>query len=220
VQPQGVAPSNPSAGSTLSFKEQLQARKGRDNLNKNLMQAVIRNNPASVETLLQQGADVNAFCLVDISGWERQVPPIYVAAHKKHSDVLRMLLQHHPDANAVGDNTCGTALLAAIQCGNEEGVEELLGAGADPNQSGCSYKGSPLMTAAQINATGILELLILAGADVNAKSTTPGWGPTALDTAAASLNGKCVRVLVNAGANVDSLANDKHFKFVQNCMAR
>jgi ankyrin repeat protein len=184
------------------------------------MQAVVRNNAPLVESLLQQGADVNAFGLADCIGHLILAPPIYVAAHQKYNDVLRVLLQYNPNIDAVSENNRKTALNAAIWAQNVEACEELLAAGADPNL--CSDEGTPLQQTVRRDDVGILELLVMAGADVNlkAKSLMGPKGATALDTACEFYKEKCVRCLVKAGADVEGLENEVHYKYVKQCLAR
>lgn len=203
VPPQGISTSNPSATNALTFKQKLEARKQHANLDKELMKAVIRNNASLADSLLQQGANVNAFGLANVVGGGLLVPPIYVAAHQKHNDVLRVLLKYNPEIDAVSENHKDAALNAAIWAKNEEGCEELLAAGADPNRLR-SVSGTPLQQAAMNNDKGMVELLLLAGANVNLQSNNP-MGKTALAVACRVANWSCARLLVENGADMEEL---------------
>lgn len=111
-------------------------------------------------------------------------------------------------------------MLAAIWAQNVDACEELLAAGADPNLD--SGAGTPLVEAIKSNDVGILELLVMAGADVNlkAKSLRVRGDLTALGEACERSRAECVRYLVKAGADVEGLENEVHYKFAKQCLAR
>src|SRR6266700_333061 len=88
-----------------------------------LPDAVAAGQIASVEALLQSGADVNA---PDESG----MTALMVAAFGGYVEPLRALLTAKADANAK-DNQARTALMAAVTNGDSAVVQALIGAGAD-----------------------------------------------------------------------------------------
>jgi hypothetical protein len=90
------------------------------------------------------------------------------------------------DPNAAGGEIYGdwgtqgmTPLMWAISCGNLQGIEALLAAGADPNQAEPNG-GTPVNMAARNRNPEILRLLLREGGDPNAHRR----GETALQTAA------------------------------------
>lgn len=106
-------------------------------------------------------------------------------------DIANVLLDVNADVNF--QNSLGqTALLTAIVNGADIGlIEQLLEAGADPNQAGLAFVGgavvggaetgepgySPLMEAVATRRADVVHLLIDNGADVNYQTA---WGETAL----------------------------------------
>merc|ERR1712200_184832 len=85
------------------------------------------------------------------------------------NELLRGYLRdHHPDAEASGDNT--TLLLHAAQLGNTEGVRILVEAGADVNARS-RYDLTPLAAAAYDGYIDIMKILLQQPAiDINNKN--------------------------------------------------
>lgn len=84
----------------------------------------------------------------------------------KYSESLQFLLEL---ANVDFENGDGkTALMLAIECGNEQAVQALIFSGANLNKSDKSGF-TAIMLACQKNHTSIVDLLSSAGADVHAK---------------------------------------------------
>ena len=148
-------------------------------------------------------------------------PPIYVAAHQKHKVILRVLLNHNPEIEAVSDNNPKTALSAATWAKNAVATEESLAAGADPNR--VSIEVTPLMHALSTGDVAILELLVMAGADVNMKAKTYGSlkEKTALAKACDGCSGtSIVKYLVKVGADAEGLVYENDYKYAKACLAR
>lgn len=88
----------------------------------------------------------------------------------------------------------------AVRTNNLEAMAAALKAGADPNQRSYKHSTSTVLTSATKNGyVGAMKLLIEAGADVN-KCNPGDYQGTALHHANSA---EAVRVLVQAGANVD-----------------
>jgi ankyrin repeat protein len=82
-------------------------------------------HPALVETLIAQGAEVNAR-----SRNGMQNTPLHAAAAGRNRDAVRMLLEHGAEVNSRQEGGW-TALHAASQNGDAEMVRLLIAAGAD-----------------------------------------------------------------------------------------
>jgi len=92
----------------------------------------------------------------------------------------------------------GTPLENAVTAGNVEVVRALIKAGADIHHQG--IKGTLLTQAVDLSDVEVAKLLIKAGVDVNA---TPRFGDNALLTAVTQRKAEFVRLLLEAGANVN-----------------
>ncbi|ELU13197.1 hypothetical protein CAPTEDRAFT_57668, partial [Capitella teleta] len=110
------------------------------------------------------------------------------------------------------DETNVTALHLACEAGHEKTVSELISLGADVNVRK-SNGWTPLHWAAQNDFPVIVKLLLLlsAGSKVNAtKGQGVTTGITSLHLASALGHAETLRILLNAGADVE--ATD-HFGF-------
>lgn len=105
-------------------------------------------------------------------------------------------------AGADANHNDGDLLYMAAYGGFVEGVELLLGQGANPNAK-ISSGHSALMEAARDGNTRIVQLLLDAGADIHAKQDD---GRTALHHAAERGRGATIRLLLDRGA--DPMATD------------
>lgn len=156
-------------------------------------------NKAIVDLLYDAGADVNAATL---SGWTA----LMKAALQGAPEVVRALLSHGADANAVTDNGL-TPVHIALQSKNRTNqqtiLEVLIEFGAGINEG--TYNGlTPLGQAAEYCNSAIVEALLNAGADVNA-TTINGDTPLHLALLSKENKDKMIEVvlqLVDAGADV------------------
>lgn len=132
-----------------------------------LMYAIVKENKAIAEMLIQAGADVNAKT-------DDGVTAIMSAASFGLKDIAEQLIKAGADVNAKADNGWSALMLAQ---GNEtkDIAELLIKAGANVNTTD-DNGWTALILATGNGAKDIVELLIKAGADVNA---------TELDIAAA-----------------------------------
>lgn len=166
------------------FEELLEAKMNVNHLSQRhgrtpLGSAVERHGTTYLEIaarLLESGADPNAIARVD------------AVEHTRH----------HPDALEPPK----TALLIAIEAGNEEMVELLLKSRAGVNKE--ARRGitrTPLQSACQRRSLPIVQLLLRWGADVNAPPSIRNGG-TALQLACLSGSIRIVRHLLSVGANI------------------
>jgi len=142
-----------------------------------LNNAVKKNEVQTVQSLIGQGADVNA---KNEHGW----PPLALAASDGNVEVVRLLIQAGAAVDATEGENGGTALFWAAFDGHPEVVKVLLDDKADPNSK--SNNGtSPLMattlehypkTATQESYVQVAELLLAGGANVN-ESDKAGMTP-------------------------------------------
>jgi ankyrin repeat protein len=106
-------------------------------------------------------------------------PPLGLAAHFGHPEIVRYLLAKGANVNFAAAKTGFTALTGAIAGGYPEIVRILIDSGADVNHRYEEQEFSPLLTAAADGNSEIVEMLIEAGADVRAR-TKDGKTPISL----------------------------------------
>jgi ankyrin repeat protein len=154
-----------------------------------LAAAVESKNSKTVETLLEQKADVNA---TQSDG----MTALLWACWHDDTKIAQRLIAAGADAK-VASQYGVTPLSLACTNGNQAIVELLLDAGADANAV-LPGGETPLMTAARTGRPGPVNVLIARGADVHAKERK---GQTALMWAAAEGHVEVVDALLKAGAD-------------------
>ncbi|OXV07870.1 hypothetical protein Egran_04368 [Elaphomyces granulatus] len=180
--------------------------------------ASLYGNPACVQTLLDQGADVNA------KGGLYEYP-ILAASRGGHQVVVQLLVE--AGANVRAEDSQGTTALhwaagkgseaviwgvergerlyrdiSHIERGDEEVARLLVGNGASINA--CQHDGqTPLHCAAKggRETAAIAQLLLASGGDA---SMTDSKGATPLHQAASCGNDMMVRLLIENGADVNT----------------
>jgi len=190
--------------------------------------AVIRDNKAVIARLLKARANPN---LPDANG----VTPLMLAVDGDHADTVKLLLAAGGDAR-LARPTGETLLMSAVRLGSADMVRQLLARHVDVNARDARYRQTALMWAA--GRPEIVRLLLAAGADVKAASrawetmTTnyspvvstvgntgipwlfdneyraPAGGVTALIFAAQKGDAESVKMLLDAGADVNQAAAD------------
>jgi ankyrin repeat protein len=190
-----------------------------------LIYAAIVADLATMQSLLDHGADVNAH---DDAGATALMWSVGDPAK------LSLLTQHHAEVDACSNSGQTALLIAANLAQPEEAVRLLLEKGADAKYSnrgytalmGAAEQGSPeavrglLAHGANVKSTNsagwtalhggamsgnpdVVRLLLDAGADPNATAKEIGHGMTPLHWAAASGNLATVRLLIERGARID-----------------
>jgi ankyrin repeat protein len=176
-----------------------------------LIWAVYKVDPELVATLLAHGAKPNVTNKYGSS-------PLAEAVKIADARLVKMLLDAGADVespNADGQ----TALMLAARTGALEVAKQLVAHGANVNAKE-SWRGqTALMWAADSNQAEIAQLLIAKGADVNVRAVANDWdaqitsepraqyrptgGFTALLYAARSGCTRCVRSILEAGADIN-----------------
>lgn len=196
-------------------------------VNKELTDAVVGNDPGRVRYLLAQGADPDKVVeleynalqwavregdvavarillehgakvnLRDSDGWS----PLMFAMWRNNPDMIRLLIDKHANLDEYSGNGWNP-LSVAITYGGVDQVRQLIEAGANVNAANVAGY-TPVMFATAKSAPGVLALLIQHHADVRAGNKA---GITALMLAAAGNNEDAAKLLLAAGA--DTAAKD------------
>lgn len=144
--------------------------------------------------LLTSGVDMNAYA-------GRYGTPLIAAASQGHEAIVKLLLDHGAEVDAVGSSVFSTALSASSYFGYRSIAEMLLDKGAKPD-----WRRDNDDTALELACEGghetIVELLINRGSDVNLRRTG-GYG---FPLSAASERGfyNIVYLLLQKGAKVNN----------------
>ncbi|NEU84160.1 ankyrin repeat domain-containing protein [Nostoc sp. UIC 10630] len=159
---------------------------------------------AGVARKIANGIDIE--CLDEYS----QQTPLMCAVSSANAgiDMIRLLLEHGANVNAVEQESQNTVLGLAVQSGNLDKIQLILDAGADINyQSPDGYDilihamhGRDILRDENLIST--LNLLISRGAVVNGMSS---YGESAIKVAAHIGRFDAVKLLLNAGANPEQL---------------
>jgi len=173
--------------------------------------AVYYDDSELVEQLLEQGADVSVRN-------DYGATPLSQAAIIGNPDVLELLLEAGADANEKGADD-QTPIMIIARTGNIAAAKVLLDAGADVNAVEKWRGQTALMWAAAQQQPAMTELLLDAGADPDAQSLPNNWerqvtaeprmkvlpagGFTPLLYAAREGCAECVRLLIEAGADIN-----------------
>ena len=128
--------------------------------------------------------------------------PLYLAAAYGHAAVVKLLLNHNANVNAVDKNAGWTPLHRAA---NAAVAELLLNHNADVNATPTESRVTPLHLAAMSGRTDVVELLLKHNANVNAVTVA---GITPLLWAALYGHTAVAELLLKHGANVN--VADRH----------
>ena len=207
-----------------------------DDLNTQLLDAVINNNLEKVKNLIKHGADI------DIKDNEYKMTPLMYAIHFGYTDMANFFIDNN--AKLDEQNTYGeTALIRAVNAGNIDIVKKLIEHGADVNtkdetettafnyvkdiedekiqediikllnnaeqirQKYLQKLNNQLFEAVQDENLEEVKNLIEQGADVNAQNSTKS---TPLMIAAFLNNKKIVKFLIDKGANTSMQNEDRY----------
>ncbi len=137
--------------------------------------------------------------------------PLFDAINWSDPEIVRLLVEAGVDVSAAESFGGNTPLHEAVAQGNGEIVKVLVAAGADVNAEGFMGQ-TPLSLAAEEGATEIMRILLRPGLDAGKSAdaedkeaaSTPSIGSGALFTAIENDDVEMVRLLVEAGADVNA----------------
>jgi ankyrin repeat protein len=162
-----------------------------------LADAAMRRDPATVRTLLQQGAEVN-------TPQGDGMTALHWAARNGDADTAAMLLAAGANLRATTRLGGYTAMHLASAAGKDAMIGMLAAAGASVDAR-TSTGATPLMLAAASGRASAVAALLDRGADPNAKETT--YGETAAMFAAAADAADVVRLLAARHADMDAASS-------------
>ena len=179
-----------------------------------LQKAVKEGDSVAVQTLLSQGADVNAKDVIN------GMAALHFAAQGGNEAVVRMLVEHGADVNIKSlnlrtfpnDHRGGTALHSAAEYGNEDIIQVLLLIESGADVSARSTPGrTPLHEASRNGQVNAAKLLIENGALIDAQDEN-GWSllheaSRLYDKERAPGKLEIAKLLLDHGANIESTAN-------------
>lgn len=154
-----------------------------------LLEAVRNGEPARIEALLQEGANVQASAPDGTTA-------LHLAAQQNNAAAAKRLLKAGANPGATNRYGISPAWLACLN-GNAEILQAMLEAGADANMRQIGGE-TLLMTAARTGNAGAVEALAARGADPNAREKR---GQTAIMWAAAEGHAEIVQLLIDKGAD-------------------
>jgi ankyrin repeat protein len=158
-----------------------------------LAYAVRRNHIECVRILLHAGADRSIKL-------ENNVTLAHLAADLTNGKLMQILLEKPMEIDAC-DSTGLTPLCVAIQSGNTDCVRVLLDAGANRNTvlKGSWVGWTPAHFAASCKDGNIMINMLEKTLEINVQTEAEGWTPLCI--AIQRGNTDCVRILLDAGAN-------------------
>lgn len=158
-----------------------------------LIQAVKAGDEATVASLIQRGADVNA---PEANG----TTPLHWAVYQRDAALVKRLLAAGAKANVV--NQFGSSpMQEAAMTGDAEIIKMLLAAGADPDSANADGQ-TALMAVARTGKVDAAKALLIAGAHVNAVESF--GGQSALMWASAESQPAMIRLLLEYGAKANA----------------
>lgn len=147
-------------------------------LDKKLAQAVIEGNIEEIESWLIEGANpdirIESHFRIATHVWGLTTPLIF-ASEEGHTQMVKLLLDHHADVNAQDDQK-KTALMVATTKGHTKIVKLLLDHDANVNVQDYVQQ-TALIHAPLYDYTTLVNLLLKHGADIKLKTK---YGETAL----------------------------------------
>lgn len=173
--------------------------------NTTALSCAAQNGSTDIVTYLIQGnADVNR-------PKEAEFSPVYLAACNGHADILESLVKAGADVNTMSSDDGRGPLHIAYDFPDVARV--LLKNGAELNRASSSRP--PLLLASRHNYPEVVKVYLQYKPNLEIEHPN---GMTALSMATAQGNSEIVRLLLEAGANVNHLTQNKEFP-LQYCLA-
>lgn len=132
-----------------------------------LYEAIRDNNSKKVKSILAKNSEL-------VHSSRRYGSPLLIAAEGGFTDIIKVLLKHGADLNAV-DSNGWSPLISACHFNHNEAVNVLLECGADPNLK-CQLGNTSMHAAALNNNVKNMKALKDHGACVNSVNVD-GWAP-------------------------------------------
>lgn len=156
--------------------------------------AIYNENTETAKLLLAHGADP-AICK------DTGHNSIHAAAEKGNMDILKLVVNSRGPINAQ-TKMGSTAIMLAVGDGHARAVEYLLMQGADVSLTD-NEGASPLYYGCQTGNAEIVELLLAGGAAADINKPMTSTACTCIMVAASHMNHECVRIMLEAGADVN-----------------
>jgi len=165
-----------------------------------LMEASIMGHENIVEFLIGNGADVNSVASSEVSA-------MWLAASEGRVDVMKLLAKNNADASNIRVDGISALMTAAVG-GHSEAVEILLENGADPTVADNDAL-IPLMNAAENGTVATLKVILDHVDDSDYVNRVSNTGFSSLVIASAHGHADAVEFLLDAGADVDAVHDNK-----------
>lgn len=175
-----------------------------------LFDAIENHDVDRVAGLLARGADPNA-PLEAPPHWralEAAIEAVYYGAQPQlMARIVKMLVEHGADVEAWDADHHLNGLMAAVYWGNHDIARYLLESGSDPNVVNDTHE-TPLAMAVEAEDLEMARLLLAHGATATMDRSGGVGGITPLGRAALNLDVPMIRLLIEAGADLEALDVD------------
>jgi ankyrin repeat protein len=189
-----------------------------------LRAAILRQLPLNfIQKILDSCDDVDAKCAIDVALYhhiaqgDADQTPLCAAIRLGRVDIVKTMLAHHANINAIRGVERITALGEAIWFETLPIADLLLDAGAEVNDSGRSvangFVSTVLQYAAEKGFVGLVQRLIARGADLNARRNQY-TGHTALEAAAENGRLDTVYLLLEAGTDTEGYGRVQYLRAI------
>ncbi len=184
----------------------LNTKNGPDGLTA-LHMACLNQADYEVETLVDNGAEVNIMTNKNNNPLLSNLSPLYLAVKTEDPDIVGFLLSRGADVDAKNEKDDWTALHMACAKGNIDIIDILLGSGADIHAQTKTDNSALFISVINKKPDVVLHLLS-KGANIESQNGKHNY--TALHKAASMGVLGIVKILVEAGANTHAKTKGDH----------